>query len=100
MSRGVARLGDKTYGDCAIPEHGPGIGGVIVSASPDCITNDRGVARLGDKVKADCGCESVIVSASSDTITNDRGTARLGDQVAGSPYTAVIVSASPDRLIN
>ena len=100
MSRGVARLGDKTLGNCSLPGHGPNVGGTIISASSDVVTNDKGTARLGDQVQADCGCVSVIVSASPDVITNDKGTARLGDQVAGSPYVAVIVSASVDRLIN
>lgn len=96
--RGVARLGDKTIGGCAV--HGPGIGGTITSASPDVICNGKGVARLGDQVTADCGHVSQIITASYTVITNGRGTARLSDSVAGSPYIATIITASPDTTVD
>jgi uncharacterized Zn-binding protein involved in type VI secretion len=96
MSRGVARLDDQTMGSCSV--HGGNIGGKIISASADVITNNRGVARLGDKVKADCGHEAVIITASPTKFANNRGVARLDDEVGDSPYTAHIITASPDTF--
>lgn len=92
--RGVARLGDRTIGGCAI--HGAEISGTIISASADVICNGRGVARLGDQVLADCGHLSIIITAAGTVKANDRGVARLNDAVAGSPYVATIVTASAD----
>lgn len=97
MARYVARLGDRTSGVCSI--HGSQ-GGTITTASTDSFVNDRGVARLGDSVTADCGHVSEIVTSSTDSYTNTRGVARLGDAVDRGPYTATIVTASPDTKIN
>lgn len=98
MSRGTARLDDKTLGSCSI--HGENIGGKIITASGDITVNSRGIARLGDKVKADCGHEAIIITASSDKIANNRGVARLNDQVGNSPYTGKIITASSDDFTN
>lgn len=96
MSRGVARLDDRTIGDCSI--HGTNIGGKITSASSNIFANKRGVARLGDTILADCGHESIIITASPTTTANQRGVARLNDQVGNSPYTAKIISSSTDTF--
>jgi uncharacterized Zn-binding protein involved in type VI secretion len=98
MSRGVARLNDKTIGDCA--EHGSNIAGRIITASGNTSANGRTIARLGDRVKADCGHEAKIITASGDTSTNTRGTARLNDKVGESPYTGKIVTASANTFNN
>jgi uncharacterized Zn-binding protein involved in type VI secretion len=98
MSRGTARLDDKTTGSCSV--HGDNIGGRIITASGDTIVNSRGVARLGDKVKADCGHEAVIITASPNITANNRGVARLNDQVGNSPYTGRIITASPNDFTN
>lgn len=92
--RGVARLGDRTLGNCAI--HGPNIGGTIVTASSDTIVNDRGLARLSDEVLADCTCESLIITACTTVMCNQLGVARLADQVYGPSYVAQIVTCSPN----
>jgi len=96
MSRAIARLNDQTMGDCSV--HGSNIGGKITSASPNVIVNNRGVARLGDKVLADCGHESEIITASPGRSANQRGVARLNDEVGNSPYTAKIITASPNTF--
>lgn len=96
MSRGVARLNDKTMGDCA--EHGADIGGKIITASPNVLANTRGVARLGDKVLADCGHESIIITSSPTNKANSRGVARLNDQIGNSPYVGKIITASADTF--
>ena len=98
MSRGTARLDDKTLGSCSV--HGNNIGGKIVSASGDTTVNGRGVARLDDKVKADCGHEAIIITASPNTSANNRGIARLDDKVGDSPYTGRIITASPNDFTN
>lgn len=98
MSRGIARLNDKTIGDCS--EHGPNIKGRIVSASGNTNANNRRVARLGDKVEAECGHTAKIVTASSNTNPNFKGAARLNDKVGDSPYTGRIITASGDTFVN
>lgn len=97
MSRGIARLGDKTYGTCTCHKKPIKVGGTIITASKDVITNSRGTARFGDVVKANCGHRGLIATASSKTITNGRGTARLGDMTTGC-YIAEIITASTDRF--
>lgn len=63
MTRGVARLGDQTIGECRCGHKGQ-IKGKIISASPDTNANGRGVARLGDKT---FGCYvATIITASPD----------------------------------
>lgn len=99
MSRGFARLGDRTIGTCSCHKNPITVGGTIVTASTDTVANNMGVARLGDTVLADCGHTGIIVSASEVTITNNRGTARLGDVTDGC-YVATIITASQDTLTN
>ena len=96
MPRGVARLGDLTYGVCNHPVHivPLPIGGKIITASGSVLANNRPVARLGDTVLADCGHSSVIITAAMSVATNIRGTARLGDQIGGGPYSAIVITAS------
>lgn len=97
MSRGVARLGDQTFGICSHPSHVPiKVGGKIISASTDCTANNRGIARLGDTVLTECGHTAKIITASTKYTVNNRGVARLGDQVAG-VYVAKIITASSDN---
>lgn len=96
MNRGIARLNDKTMGSCS--EHGDNIGGKIITSSPDTSVNNRGVARLGDKVLADCGHESIIITASPNKSANNRGIARLDDKIGNGPYTAKIITASPNTF--
>jgi uncharacterized Zn-binding protein involved in type VI secretion len=98
MSRGDARLNDKTIGNCAI--HGPNIKGKIITASTNVITNGKGTARLGDKVRADCGHVATIISASSTEFANGKPIARLNDKVGESPYTAEIITASTETFPN
>lgn len=95
--RGVARLNDKTLGNCSV--HGPNIQGRIISGSGDVSVNNRATARLGDKVLADCGHVSEIITASgSEGINKKGGTARLNDRVGNSPYTARIITASTNTF--
>ena len=100
MGRPVARLGDRTFGICKHPSHIPKkIGGTIITASPDDLTNNKGTARLGDLVKTDCGHLGEIITGSPKVLANDKPVARLGDKIANkAPYIAEIVTASPDRL--
>ena len=100
MGRPVARLGDRTFGTCSHPSHIPlKIGGTIITASPDDITNNKGTARLGDLVLTDCGHHGEIITGNPNVLANDKPVARLGDKIANkAPYVAEIVTASPDRL--
>lgn len=100
MGRPVARLGDRTFGTCFHPAHIPlKIGGTIITASPDDLTNNKPTARLGDLVKTDCGHIAEIITGSPNVLCNDRPVARLGDKIDNkAPYKAEIVTASPDRL--
>lgn len=102
MSRGVARLGDQTFGICSDSSHNSpiSVGGKIITASEDAYANGRGVARLGDRVKSDCDHESVIITASENDFADSRGVARLGDQVGRGPYEAKIITASENSFAN
>jgi uncharacterized Zn-binding protein involved in type VI secretion len=102
MSRGVARLGDKTFGTCSHPSHRPlSIGGKIITASGNTNCNNKPVARLGDTVLTDCGHTSIIITASPNGESNTNGgTARLGDLIGAGPYSARIITASGDTFIN
>ena len=92
MARGVARLGDTTFGDCK--KHGPNIKGKIITASENTSVNERGVARIGDKVLADCSCVSDVVTGSPQSECNGRSVARLGDKVDGPTYKAMIITCA------
>lgn len=96
MSRGVARVDDRTYGTCTAHLTPITTGGTITSGSPTIVVNDRAAARLGDIVVADCGHTSEITSASSTVIGDEPPIARLDDTVGKGPYTATIISASSD----
>jgi uncharacterized Zn-binding protein involved in type VI secretion len=102
MSRGVARLHDRTLGTCSHPSHLPiTVGGKIITASGTVNVNNRKTARLGDTVLTDCGHTSIIVTASGTvSSTTERGTkvARLGDSIGNGPYVATIITASTDTF--
>jgi len=100
---GIARLGDKTFGTCKHPSHDSPItiGGTIITASGNSMTNSKGIARLGDLVRTDCGHTDRIITASPDSNVNSRPIARLGDKVGGDGvYDATIITASPDGTVN
>jgi uncharacterized Zn-binding protein involved in type VI secretion len=101
MLRGVARLGDLTYGECSDESHNKplNIKGKIITASPNIKSDNRPVARLGDMVMSDCGHTSKIITASPNTSGNTKGgIARLADLVGGGPYKAKIITASPTTI--
>ena len=100
MSRGVARVGDRTYGTCTAHEPHEDHWGKITSGSPTIVVNDKPCARLGDTVTADCGHTSVITSASSIVIGDEPPIARINDTVGNGPYTATIISSSSDVFAN
>lgn len=93
--RGLARVGDRTFGTCFCHPTPISVGGTIIVGSSDTFTNNLPQARLGDTVQADCGHTGTIISASSTVFCNNLGVARLGDSTTGC-YVATIVSASPD----
>lgn len=95
--RGLARIGDRTFGTCFCHPTPISVGGTVVVGSPDVFTNGKPQSRLGDTVLADCGHKGTIVTASSTVFANGKGVARLGDQTTGC-YVAKIVSASPDTF--
>lgn len=101
MSRGAARLNDKTLGVCSHPSHIPQtVQGRIITASGDTIVNGRPVARLGDKVLSSCGHIGIICTAATSENTNKKvGTARLNDKTTGF-YKARIITASSDTFPN
>lgn len=95
--KGLARLGDKTFGTCSEHPTPIEVGGTIISTSGDTSSNSRTLARLGDTVQADCGHTSVIITASGTNESNTHnGVARLGDLVGSGPYSATIITASGD----
>ena len=98
MSRGIARIGDRTYGTCYSHPVPIITGGTIITGSPDMQDQNKPVARLDDLVETDCGHIDAINSASG-TITNDAGltkkVARLSDTVGrDGVYKASIITAS------
>lgn len=100
MAKGVARVGDRTFGTCTAHLTTITTGGTITSGSSTIVVNDKPCARLGDTVTADCGHTSVITSASGDVIGDEPAVARIGDSVGNGPYTATIISASTDVFAN
>lgn len=100
MSRGVARLNDRTFGTCSAHPAPLVTGGRIITASGDTKANNRGIARLNDIVLADCGHTSKIITASPNHKTNNRPTARLNDSIGAGPYSARIITASGDTSVN
>ena len=98
---GVARLGDRTFGVCTAHSSPISIGGTIVTASGNTFVNNLPSARLGDQVLTDCGHTGLIVTASPNVDNNTHGgVARLGDMIGAGPYTAKIVTASGDVIVN
>ncbi len=93
---GCARLGDRTFGTCTAHKTPITVGGIIITASANVFADNIMVSRLGDVVQADCGHTGVIITASPTTYANEPPIARLGDLVGGGPYTATIITASPD----
>jgi uncharacterized Zn-binding protein involved in type VI secretion len=91
--RGVARVGDRTFGTCFSHPVPIPIGGTIVSGAPTVIAEGLGVARLGDTVITDCGHNGTIITGSPTVISAGAGSARLGDSVVGA-YVATIISAA------
>ena len=101
MSRGVARLNDRTTGTCYHSSHLTPItvGGTIITASSTYIVNGRGAARLKDLVKTDCGHTDAINSASGTCIADPEPVARLNDTVGeNGVYVATIITASTDVI--
>jgi len=99
MSRGTARLNDRTFGTCSAHPTPIQVGGTIVTASPDTKINNRGVARINDIVRTDCGHTSKIITGSGTVKVNGRLHARLNDDVGNGPYTAKIITASGDTKL-
>ena len=95
---GIARITDRTWGTCYAHDGPITVGGTIIVGSPDSFANKLNISRIGDTVLADCGHTSIIVTGSPLTFANKIPVGRLGDQVAGGPYIAVIVTASPDTF--
>lgn len=95
MSRGLARVGDRTFGTCSHPSHSSPIqiGGTIISGAPSVTSGNIADARIGDGVITDCGHFDVIISGSPTVISNGIGTARVGDRTGGRGiYNAVIIT--------
>lgn len=98
MSRGLARVGDRTFGTCKHPSHKTPIetGGTIISGAPTVTSNNISDARIGDLVATDCGHLDVIIAGSPTVISNGIGTARIGDKVGGKGiYIATIITGDP-----
>lgn len=95
MSRGIARIGDKTHGVCTSHITPITVDGVIISGCSKSTLNGRAIARVGDRVKADCGHEGIIITGSPTAFFEGRQHARLGDQFKGE-YTGEIITASGD----
>jgi len=88
MSRGLARLGDRTIGTCVHPSHFPvpgplNIGGTIVVGTPGVTSGNLPDARMTDLVVTDCGHTDMIITGSVGVTSSILGTARLGDSTGG-----------------
>lgn len=94
-----ARLTDLFVGICVC--HTPPIpmGGFIITASDNVITNELGTARLNDLVLGYCGHTGFIVTASENVNVNERGVARLNDLVVGC-LIGQIVTGSGNVFVN
>ena len=104
--RGVARLGDKTWGVCYHQDHEYPIeiAGTIIGASTDvlCGGSAFGIARIGDKVLSDCDHIGYIITGDETVFIDNMNVARLGDLVDGDDpegnYTATIVTCATDII--
>lgn len=97
MRRGIARIGDTTYGYCSSHHNnyngtitGPGMSGNITG-------NGVGIALDGCVVTSSCGHTGVIHSSSITVIGNLVGIARINDPFTGT-YYGTITSGSTDIL--
>lgn len=95
MGQQVARIGDRTTGTCFCHVVPIGVGGTIVSGSPNVNANARPVARFGDTIVADCGHTATIITSSAVDYANSLGIARVGDQGTGC-YVCTIITGSPN----
>lgn len=90
---GQARVGDKVMG-CSV--------GVIVTGSPDVITNNRGSARaVKDIVIYPYGC-GICTGHSPDVMIDNLWSHRLYDYVVNCCYPpmGITITASPDVIVN
>lgn len=97
--RGLARVGDRTFGTCSHPSHRRPIqiGGTIIAGAPNVTAGNIADARIGDGVLTDCGHFDLIITASPNVISNGLGTARVGDSTGAlGIYNAVIITGSPN----
>ena len=93
--RNVSRINDVWTGVCCTCPGTPGMSGIIITGSPDVLTNDLGTARINDIVIGSCGHVGIIVSGNSTVLANDRPVAAIGDLVGGG-VSGTIVTGSGD----
>lgn len=92
---GNARMNDMFIGICCCHAKPPcrSSSGIIITASPNVMTENMGQARMGDIGIGFCGHSTTIVSASPTVMANNLGVARLGDTVAGCINGSIITAA-------
>jgi len=98
MSRGLARIGSRTFGTCSHPSHRRPIqvGGTLITGAPTVTTGNLPDARIGDSVVTDCGHVDLVISGSTTVTSNILSTARIGDSTGAlGIYVAIIITGDP-----
>jgi len=93
--REVARVSDIWVGTCYACSGNPQVSGIVITGSPDVLTNDRQTARVGDIVVGNCGHTGIIITGCNTVFANDREVAALTDLVGGN-VNGIIVTGSTD----
>ena len=96
----TARVGDLCIGTCRHKDHDDPlpITGTVAVGSTDDFTDGIGSARTGDIVISDCGHIGVIIGSAPSVKVDSLAAAKPGSYFTGD-YTGVIVSGSPDTIL-
>ena len=92
-----ARIGDLAVGYCICHPSPIPMVGILVTGSPDTITNSLPTSRLTDVTISACGHPGLMVTSSGVAFVNSLGAVRLGDVFAGC-FNGLIVTGSPDTI--
>ena len=95
-----ARLTDEWTGICCCHKDPPciGMGGWIITGSPDTLSGGLSQARLTDTTVGYCGHTGIVVTGAPSTLANGLPEARLGDEVVGCNIGNVI-TGNPSHIV-
>jgi len=96
-----SRVGDQWVGICCCHSDPTciGMGGIIVTGSPDTISSGLGQAAVPDMTIGWCGHPGFIVTGSPDTLANNKSKATVGSQVTGCNI-GTVVTGNPTHNVN